>query len=60
VSLRFDRERLCYELFHAGFKEADLQRVISPVAPRIYPLLPPQNNSLLYSLRSSVSTSGSN
>ena len=28
VSLRFDRERLWYELFHAGFKEADLQRVI--------------------------------
>jgi len=28
VSLRFDRERLCYELFHAGFNEADLQRVI--------------------------------
>jgi len=29
VSLRFDRERLWYELFHAGFSEADLQRVIS-------------------------------
>jgi hypothetical protein len=29
VSLRFDRERLWYELFHAGFGEADLQRVIS-------------------------------
>lgn len=29
VSLRFDRERLWYELFHAGFIEADLQRVIS-------------------------------
>ena len=29
VSLRFDRERLWYELFHAGFNEADLQRVIS-------------------------------
>jgi hypothetical protein len=28
VSLRFDRERLWYELFHAGFTEADLQRVI--------------------------------
>ena len=28
VSLRFDRERLWYELFHAGFSEADLQRVI--------------------------------
>lgn len=28
VSLRFDRERLWYELFHAGFDEADLQRVI--------------------------------
>jgi hypothetical protein len=28
VSLRFDRERLWYELFHAGFHEADLQRVI--------------------------------
>jgi hypothetical protein len=28
VSLRFDRERLWYELFHAGFGEADLQRVI--------------------------------
>jgi hypothetical protein len=28
VSLRFDRERLWYELFHAGFNEADLQRVI--------------------------------
>jgi hypothetical protein len=29
VSLRFDRERLWYEFFHAGFGEADLQRVIS-------------------------------
>jgi hypothetical protein len=28
VSLRFDRERLWYELFHAGFTESDLQRVI--------------------------------
>jgi len=28
VSLRFDRERLWYELFHAGFHEADLERVI--------------------------------
>jgi hypothetical protein len=28
VSLRFDRERLWYELFHADFNEADLQRVI--------------------------------
>ena len=28
VSLRFDRERLWYRLFHAGFHEADLQRVI--------------------------------
>lgn len=28
VSLRFDRERLWYELFHAGFSEADVQRVI--------------------------------
>jgi hypothetical protein len=28
VSLRFDRERLWYELFHAGFTEADLQRII--------------------------------
>jgi hypothetical protein len=28
VSLRFDRERLWYELFRAGFTEADLQRVI--------------------------------
>ena len=28
LSLRFDRERLWYELFHAGFNEADLQRVI--------------------------------
>lgn len=28
VSLRFDRERLWYELFRAGFGEADLQRVI--------------------------------
>jgi hypothetical protein len=29
VSLRFDRERLWYELFHAGFTQADLQRVIA-------------------------------
>jgi len=29
VSLRFDRERLWYELFQAGFNEADLDRVIS-------------------------------
>ena len=29
VSLRFDRERLWYEIFHAGFSEADLKRVIS-------------------------------
>lgn len=29
VSLRFDRERLWYELFQAGFNEVDLQRVIS-------------------------------
>ena len=29
VSLRFDRERLWYELLQAGFNEADLQRVIS-------------------------------
>ena len=29
VSLRFDRERLWYELFHAGFNEADLRRVIT-------------------------------
>ncbi|NJN05756.1 MAG: hypothetical protein HC814_04440 [Rhodobacteraceae bacterium] len=29
VSLRFDRQRLWYELFRAGFTEADLQRVIS-------------------------------
>jgi len=29
VSLRYDRERLWYELFHAGFTQADLQRVIS-------------------------------
>ena len=29
VSLRFDRERLWYDLFHAGFSEADLKRVIS-------------------------------
>ena len=29
VSLRFDRERLWYELFHAGFTEADLQHVIT-------------------------------
>jgi hypothetical protein len=28
VSLRLDRERLWYELFQAGFNEADLQRVI--------------------------------
>jgi hypothetical protein len=28
VSLRFDRERLWYELFHAGFTEADVQAVI--------------------------------
>lgn len=28
VSLRFDRERLWYELLRAGFNEADLQRVI--------------------------------
>ena len=28
VSLRFDRERLWYELFHAGFNEDELQRVI--------------------------------
>jgi len=28
VSLRFDRERLWYEFLHAGFSEADLQRVI--------------------------------
>ena len=28
VSLRFDRERLWYELFRAGFNEADLKRVI--------------------------------
>lgn len=28
VSLRFDRERLWYEFFRAGFEEADLQRVI--------------------------------
>jgi hypothetical protein len=28
VSLRFDRERLWYELFHAGFSEADLEKVI--------------------------------
>lgn len=28
VSLRFDRERLWYEFFQAGFAEADLQRVI--------------------------------
>ena len=28
VSLRFDRERLWYELFHDGFNEADLQKVI--------------------------------
>jgi len=29
ASLRFDRERLWYEFFHAGFSEADLKRVIS-------------------------------
>jgi hypothetical protein len=28
VSLRFDRERLWYDLFHAGFNETDLQKVI--------------------------------
>ena len=28
VSLRFDRERFWYELFHAGFNQDDLQRVI--------------------------------
>jgi hypothetical protein len=28
VSLRFDRERLWYEFFQAGFTEADLQSVI--------------------------------
>ena len=28
MSLRFDRDRLWYELFHAGFTEADLQKVI--------------------------------
>ena len=28
LSLRYDRERLWYEFFHAGFTEADLQRVI--------------------------------
>jgi hypothetical protein len=28
VSLRFDRERLWYEIFHAGFNQDDLQRVI--------------------------------
>ena len=28
VSLRFDRERLWYELFQAGFTEADLEKVI--------------------------------
>lgn len=28
VSLRFDRERLWFDLFHAGFNEADLQRVV--------------------------------
>lgn len=28
VSLRFDRERLWYELFQAGFNEADLQKII--------------------------------
>ena len=29
VSLRFDRERLWFELFRAGFTEADLQTVIA-------------------------------
>ena len=29
VSLRYDRERLWYELFQTGFSETDLQRVIS-------------------------------
>jgi hypothetical protein len=28
VSLRFDRERLWFELFRAGFTETDVQRVI--------------------------------
>lgn len=28
VSLRFDRERMWFELFRAGFTQADLQRVI--------------------------------
>lgn len=28
VSLRFDRERLWFDLFRAGFNEADLQKVI--------------------------------
>ena len=28
VSLRFDRERLWFELFRAGFTQADLQTVI--------------------------------
>ena len=28
VSLRFDRERLWYEFFHADFTQEDLQRVI--------------------------------
>lgn len=28
VSLRFDRERLWYELFQAGFNQDDLQRVV--------------------------------
>jgi len=28
VSLRFDRERLYYEFFRAGFTQADLERVI--------------------------------
>jgi hypothetical protein len=28
LSLRYDRQRLWYEFFHAGFTEADLQRVI--------------------------------
>jgi hypothetical protein len=35
VSLRFDRERLWYELFHAGFNEADLKRVIRYLQRRI-------------------------
>jgi len=32
VSLRFDRERLWYELFQAGFDEADLQKVTNWVS----------------------------